>query len=547
MAKIVRPADETLSQAVELGTARSTQPPSIKSWSFYISMSGLALVALITAWDATALAIALPAITQQLQGTTLQSFWASISFILGVAVNQPVYVSLSDVLGRKTPLYAAIVIFTTGTIVLALANKMITLIVGRLIQGLGGGGLYVLQDIILTDMTNLKERPLYLGLVSLAMATGTILGPIVGALFSNFNWRWIGWVNLPIIGVGFFIFVFFLHLRTIPLPLLTKLRRLDLIGMTLFCVGAAAVAAPLSWAGALYPWSTWNTIVPLIVGIIVLAVFGYYERGLLSNSVLPFRIFINSTAISSLFTGFIHGSILYTILLYIPLYFQAVLLEAPLEAGISTLPICCFTVAFSFIAPIIIELTRRYRVLILLGWITITLSLGLWCLVDQNTPRAEIYVFHALLGVGIGTIFTASQVPMQASMTDVDDTGLAVGTLIVVRLFGALIGLAAGSAVFSSVFQKSIARLGPLPENVRQLQDSSQAIDFIPLLRELHLQNESELVEVYRIAFRAIWIVLTSLSGVGLLACLSIKDLTLEREELGRQGFEHSSNVQQTE
>lgn len=455
--------------------------------------------------------------------------------------------SLSDVLGRKVPLYAATVIFTAGTIIFALANQMIILIVGRLIQGLGGGGLYVLQDIILTDMTNLKERPLYLGLISLAMATGTITGPIIGALFSNFNWRWIGWVNLPIIGVGFFIFVFFLHLRTIPLSLRTRLRRLDIFGMALFSVGAAAVAAPLSWAGALYPWSAWNTIVPLIIGAILLAVFGYYERRLSSDSLLPFRIFTNSTAISSLFTGFVHGCILYTILLYIPLYFQAVLLEAPLEAGKSTLPICCLTVAFSFIAPIIIEVTRRYRVLIWFGWIIITLSLGLWCLVDQNTPRAEIYVFQALLGIGVGTVFTASQVPMQASMDHVDDTGLAVGTLIVVRLFGALIGLATGSAVFSSVFQKSITQLGPLPEAVKLLEDSSQAINFIPLLRTVDVQNKFALVDVYRIAFRAIWIVLTCLSGVGLLASFYIKDFTLEKEELGRQGFEHSSTVHQTE
>ncbi|KAG8157126.1 hypothetical protein KVR01_013116 [Diaporthe batatas] len=540
MAEKIDTADEAASQAVDMANPRTSQAPTTsKSYSFYVSMFGLALVALITAWDATSLAIALPAVTQQLQGTTLQSFWASISFILGVAVTQPIYVSLSDVLGRKVPLYAATVIFTVGTIIFALANHMITLIVGRLIQGLGGGGLYVLQDIILTDMTSLKERPLYLGLISLAMATGTITGPVIGALFSNFNWRWIGWVNLPIIGVGFFIFVSFLHLRAVPLSLRTRLRRLDLLGMALFSVGAAAVAAPLSWAGALYPWSAWNTIVPLTIGIIVLAVFGYYERHLSSNSLLPFRIFTNSTAISSLSSGFVHGCILYTVLLYIPLYFQAVLLEVPLEAGKSTLPVCCLTVAFSFIAPIIIEVTRRYQVLIWLGWIIITLSLGLWCLVDQNTPRAEIYVFQALLGVGLGTVFTASQVPMQASMDHVDDTGLAVGTLIVVRLFGALIGLATGSAVFSSVFQKSIAQLGPLPEDVKVLEDSSQAINFIPQLRMVDIQNKSALVDAYRIAFRAIWIVLTSLSGLGFVASLYIKDFTLEKEELSRQGFKH--------
>lgn len=424
---------------------------------------------------------------------------------------------------------------------------MITLIIGRLIQGLGGGGLYVLQDIILTDMTNLKERPVYLGLLALAMALGTITGPIFGALFSNFDWRWIGWINLPIIGVGFIIFVVLLRLRTIPVPLLDRLRRLDILGMALFCLGAAAVAAPLSWAGTLYPWSAWNTIVPLIIGMIVLAAFGFYERRRLSNSLVPFRVFTNKTAIACLFTGFIHGCILYTILLYIPLYFQAVLLEAPLEAAKSTLPICCLVVAFSFVAPVVIGLMRQDRVLIWLGWIIMTLFLGLWCLVDQDTPRAEIYVFQALLGVGIGTVFTASQVPMQASVAHVDDIGLAVGTLIVVRLFGALISLAVGSTVFSSVFQRSIAQLGPLPESVKLLEDSSQAINFIPQLRTVDVQDKSELIEVYRIAFRAIWIVLTSLSGIGLLASLYIKDFTLEKEDFGRQGFEESSPSRQTD
>jgi MFS family permease len=471
----------------------------------------------------------------------LESFWANISFILGVAITQPIYVSLSDVLGRKIPLYTSLVLFAIGVIVFSVARNMSTLIAGRLIQGMGGGGLYVLQDIILADITSLKERPKYLGLLAVTMALGTVLGPIVGALFADHvDWRWIGWINLPFVGIGFIILVFSLRLRSIPLSAMEKFRRVDLVGMSIFAAGATAMALPLSWAGALYPWASWRTITPLVIGFILLLVLGVYEKKVPAEPVLPFRVFNNITSIASLISGFMHGSIMYTVLLYIPLFFQAVFLQKPWEAAKSTLPLCIVTVAFSFIAPVTIEITRRYRLLLWLGWVVLVLSLGLWCMVDQKTSLAQAYVFQSLLGAGIGTSFTGGSVPIQASVSHVDDTGLAVGTLIVIRIFGALVGLSVGSTVFNSVFAKSIAALGALPDAVMKLEDASQAIDFIPTLRTLDLPDEhmARLVSAYREPFLAIWIVLTCFGGFGFLVCLSIKELTLEKEDVGRQGFE---------
>lgn len=489
-------------------------------------------------------------ITSDLQGTTLESFWASVAFILGVAITQPIYVNVSDVLGRKQPLYASMVLFAVGSVVFATARNMSVLIAGRLIQGLGAGGLDVLEEIILADITNLKERPMYIGLLAVAVAAGTISGPILGAVFSEFvDWRWIGWINLPVVGLAFVLALFFLHLRPIPLRFSAKVRRLDWIGMGLFAVGAAATTLPLSWANALYPWSSWRTIVPFVIGLVVLAIFCFYEKrvansvltnGIPPNGVLPYRIFANVTSVSSLITGFIHGLILYTTLLYSPLFYEAVFLEAPLEAAKSTLPICTLVVAFSFVAPVIIEITRRYRVLLWVGWILTTVFLGLWCLVGQATSRAEAYVFQCLLGAGAGILFTGIQVPMQASVVDVNDTGLAVGMLVVFRLFGGLVGLSISSTAFSSVFQHSIAALGTLPEQVQVLNDASQAVGFIPTLRTLDLPSEfmSKLVEAYRQPFQVIWIIMTCFSGVGFFVSLFTKELSLENEDVGRQGFE---------
>ncbi|OTA91878.1 hypothetical protein M434DRAFT_75420 [Hypoxylon sp. CO27-5] len=516
-----------------------------KPFSFYMSILALGMLSLITSWDSTSLSIALPVITRELQGTTLESFWASISFILGVAITQPIYVSVSDVLGRKLPLYTSMGLFAVGAVVFAIAHDMPVLIVGRLIQGLGAGGLDVLEEIILADITNLKERPLYLALLAVAIAAGTISGPIIGAVFSEFvDWRWIGWINLPFVAIAFVLAFFFLHLRPIPLSFGVKVRGLDWVGMALFGIGASATALPLSWADALYPWSSWRTIVPLVMGLLILATFCFYERRAakkgVANALLPVRIFANITSVSSLATGFIHGLIMYTMLLYLPLFFQAVFLEAPLDAAKSTLPVCTLVVAFSFFTPITIELTRRYRVLLWIGWVATAVFLGLCCLVGETTPRAEAYVFQALLGTGVGILFTGTQVPMQASVVDVNDTGLAVGMLVVFRLFGALVGLAIGSTAFSSVFQRSIAALGALPEQVNVLNDPSQAVGFIPNLRTLDLPEEymSNLIEAYRKPFQAIWIIMTCFAGIGLLLSFFIKELSLENEDVGRQGFE---------
>lgn len=435
------------------------------------------------------------------------------------------------------------VLFAVGAIIFATAHTMVVLIIGRLIQGLGAGGLDVLEEIILADITSLKERPLYLGIISIPIVIGSVLGPIVGALFTEFvDWRWIGWINLPIVGTAFVLAVLFLNIRPLQTSLSIKIRQLDWIGIVLYTIGATSTALPLSWAGSLYSWSSWKTILPLVIGIAVLIVFGLYEKRP-ANALFPYRVFSNTTTVASLITGFIHGLVLYTILLYLPLFFQAVFLKTPLKAAISFLPVCILTVTFSVVAPVTIELTRRYRVLLWAGWLFIAVFMGLFCLVGHATSRAETYVLQALLGIGVGIVFTGTQIPVQASVEHVDDTGLAVGMLVVFRLTGALVGLSVSSTAFSSVFATSIAAFRPLPEQLQVLEDANQAIGFIPVLRTLDIPVETlvPVLGAYTKAFHTVWIIIASLAALGFCISLLIQEFTLETEDVGRQGFETSS------
>jgi len=456
-----------------------------------------------------------------------------------VVVTQPIYTSISDVLGRKIPLYASILLFTIGSVVFAVARNMRVVILGRVLQGLGGGGLDVLQEIILADITSLKQRPLYLGLLAVPMAIGTILGPIAGALLSEFaTWRWIGWVNLPVIATGFVLAVFCLRLRPIDLSFRTKLGRLDWFGMLLFAIGSTAVALPLSWAGAMYPWSSWQTITPFVIGLLTLVGFGFYESRP-AEPVFPYRIFSNITAIMTLVGAFVHGMVMFSLLQYLPLFFQAVMLEPPLQAAILTLPGSLFVVVFSGVSAAVVETTRRYRVLVWTAWVLIAVGVGLWARFSVGTSRVEVALAQMVAGIGLGAVFTILTIPIQASVASADDAGLAVGILVAFRLFGALVGLSLGSTVFNSLFAGGIAEID-LPNSLAVLKDGTEAVAFIPLLRGLDLPSAlmDALIEAYRKPFVAIWITMACVSVVGLMTSLFIKELTLENEELGRQRFE---------
>ncbi|KAF2264421.1 MFS general substrate transporter, partial [Lojkania enalia] len=467
-----------------------TKPRERKHYSFYLSILMLAMIALIVVWDVTALSLALPVIADQLHGTNFQSFWASIAFILGIAVTQPIYASISDVVGRKYVLYASIILFGIGSIIFATASDMNIIVAGRLIKGLGAGGLDVLQTIILCDITTLKERPRWLGVMSTANAVGAVTGPFIGgASAEQIGWRWLGWINLITVGITGVLAFFFLHLTPIEGDIKDKMRKLDWSGFALFTVIGTTVALPLSWANTLYAWESWQTLVPLLVGLLFLVPFGFVEKRA-AVPMIPYQIFNNVSIITGTMSGFLFGALLNPMFLYLPLFFQAVYLETPIKAAKSILPLCCLVVAMAIILSMLIDWSRKYRIALWAGWSLTTIFLGLNYTIGADTSRSHAYAFQAILGAGLGTAQVATTISVLASVRRVDDEGLAAGMLVTARFVGSLLGLAICSTIFSSSFQKGLSSLKDLPEQLAVLEDASQAVGFTPRLREINVSED---------------------------------------------------------
>lgn len=145
------------------------------------------------------MSVALPIIAEKLHGSAIEAFWAGTSFLLCSTVFQPSFASLSNIFGRKPVILFCLLFFTVGSLVGGIAKNFTTLLVGRSIQGVGGGGLIALTEIIVTDIVPLRQRGKYFGFLSSMWALGSVCGPIMGGGFAeNVSWRWILVSDIPL-------------------------------------------------------------------------------------------------------------------------------------------------------------------------------------------------------------------------------------------------------------------------------------------------------------------------------------------------------------
>jgi MFS family permease len=163
-------------------TPHSEESPSAETteqfhpgWRFILAFLSLTTVTLMVALDATSLSVALPIMAKLLNGTAIEAFWSGTSFLLTSTVFQPVLGSFSNIFGRLPMVWLSLVLFGIGAIVAAVANNFTVILVGRSIQGIGGGGIITLTEIIVTDMVPLRLRGQWFSFISSAWAIGEYL------------------------------------------------------------------------------------------------------------------------------------------------------------------------------------------------------------------------------------------------------------------------------------------------------------------------------------------------------------------------------------
>ena len=228
---------------------------------------GLMLAMFLAALNQTIVATALPTIGRDFRDFELLP-WVVTAYLLSSTVVAPLYGKLSDIHGRRAMMLAAVGIFTAGSVACALAPDMIMLILGRALQGIGGGGILPLAQSILADAVAPRERGHYQAYMGSVWVTAGLGGPVIGGILAeHFHWSIIFWFNVPL---GLIAAV--MAQRSLKrLPRHERKHKLDLLGAGLMTAAAIPLLLALTWGGTRYPWLS-VPIAALILASAVLSV-----------------------------------------------------------------------------------------------------------------------------------------------------------------------------------------------------------------------------------------------------------------------------------
>lgn len=488
-----------------------------------------AVSSLIVALDATVLVPVLPTLAIDLDGTAAEAFWTGTSYLLTHAVLQPFVAAMSDIFGRRELLVPSIVFFAAGSVVCGVAHDFTVMIVGRVIQGVGGAGVIALSQIIFADLVPLRQRPKYFTMILGAWALGSVLGPLIGGLFvEKATWRWCFWLNLPICGIALPMAIRFVTLEQPVTDFKTKLRKVDWIGNVLFISSLTSFLIAISWAGIQFEWSDFQTLLPLCLGTVGVLAAIAYELKLAKHPFLRHSIFNGRSTIASYIVAMLQGLELYMALYYISFYFSACQLFGPIRTGLSIFPATTFLLPGSAVISALITRTGRFRWAIWTGYAISTLATGLFVLWDDKTKTAVWAVCECVFGLGMGMILSSVNFSIQAAVKP-EDCGQAAAMYAFMRSVGMTIGVAVGGTVFQNMMKRKLQELGV--NNAIEIAKNAEG--FIERLRHLSTEGTEGIIgrnimAGYVEGFRGVWIVMTVLCGFGLLVSLLIKKGSLD-------------------
>lgn len=450
----------------------------------------------------------------------------------------------SEIFGRKYILLLAVAAFTLGSILAAVSHAFTLLLVGRSIQGIGGGGIMVLTEVLIADLIPLKERGKWFSIRSGTWALGTVTGPLIGGAFtqSAASWRWIFWINLPFCGLGLVLVPIFLKLNRTPLPLRENLLKVDFVGIFLFVASLSSFLIPLTWGGIMYPWDSWHTLVPLLLGVAGIIGFVVYEKLGATQPLVPLVIFNNLTQSLCYASTFLHGMILWAIVYYLPLYYEGALGYSPVIAGLAVFPESLTVAPISVITGIVIAKVGSYRWAIWSGWPLTALGIGLICYLNDESTIPQWVLINLVAGVGLGILYPAVMLAVQAAAKP-EYLTISVTMTPFFRVLGQSIGVAVGGVVFQNRIKHEFRNYPELGRSAAAYaQDASSLVQYIKTLPKGGA--ERELIEgLYAKSLTIVWAVMCGIAGLGIVTAIFTKGYTLNQAFSSKQGLKQSSST----
>ncbi|MBY8877816.1 MDR family MFS transporter [Actinacidiphila acidipaludis] len=446
--------------------------------SVRIAIGALALGLLLAALDQTIVSTALPTIVSELGGIDHLS-WVVTAYLLASTAATPLWGKLGDMYGRKRLYQAVIVLFLIGSVLCGIAQNMGELIAFRALQGLGGGGLIVLSMAIVGDIVPPRERGRYQGVFGAVFGAASVLGPLLGGVFTEqLSWRWVFYINLPIGVIALAVIAAVLHI-----PARRTEHRIDYVGMAIVAAAATCLVLVTSLGGTTWAWSSPGIIGLAVAGVLLIALFVRIERRA-EEPVLPPGLFRNRTFVLCSVISFVIGFAMFGAMTFLPTFLQVVHGYSPTLSGVHMIPMVIGMLVSSTGSGQIVSRTGHYRIFPILGTAVTAVGLVLLHQLGPSTSTWVMSLYFLIFGLGLGLVMQVLVLAVQNAV-DYRNLGSATSGATFFRSIGASFGVSVFGTVFANQLQGKLSaalRGVPLPPGFApgQLQADPTAVGRLP-------------------------------------------------------------------
>jgi EmrB/QacA subfamily drug resistance transporter len=390
--------------------------------------------------DTTIVNVALATLSRDLHSTISQVQWVVTGYMLSLAAVIPVSGWASRRFGAKTVWLVSLVLFVAGSALCGFATSINELIVFRVLQGLGGGMILPIGQLMMAEAAGPKRMGRVMSLVAVPAMLAPVLGPTAGGLIiQNLSWHWIFFVNIPI-GV----IAVIASVRILPRLKPAPTDSLDAVGLVLMATGLVLLTYGLAEIGSTGSFTATKVLVPCAVGLVLIALFARHALRV-PKPLLDLRLYRRPTFASASFAMFCLGAALFGGMILLPLYWQNIRHESVVQTGLLTAPL---GLGMALVMPLAGKLADRHGggPLALFGVTLTTIMTIPFGFVGVHTSIVWLSVVMFLRGTGIGFAFMPAMAAAFASL-ERHELSDATPQLNVLQRVGGSIGTAALAVV----------------------------------------------------------------------------------------------------